>query len=216
MRGVYHSSRGIETFLRQNPVAYPRRDEINNLARFTGKGTQVFWEMLLDGPGRPPTNEEFVARYMSIQRAEDDTSPNRARMRQLYIGFMRDYHAGSMLLEHPLIDHVFFDPVLDADCGIDYITASQGGYSGIRVLSPGKDKFGWDKMKGARKAHLRGMFSPVYPLQAASYASVGGVCLCRREDVDDVQKKTAENGAHRQEHDRLWVELKLMGVGKCV
>lgn len=206
MRGVFHRAAGIEAFLRGNPVRWPYGCKDNS--RFKGKGAKVFYDLLIDKPGAPPTCSEYQERYMADQ--DEQTRANEAcwgRMVIQYMGFMRDYHAGSMLVENPNISSVWSNYVLDADWGIDYIVCSRGRYAAIHV-GPGRgDPNGWAAVKERRKSGVAEPFPCHFDLNADPTCKVGGVYLVTAKAVCELQGRVAENGLLRPDLYGAWERM---------
>jgi len=211
VRGVYHSSWLIESFLSHFPTKCPS-GEIDNLYYFTRPGCAIFAELVKDGPGRPPTAQEFIDAYMKIQTADADTAPRRNRMQQIYIGLMRDYHAGALLVECQDVDHVYWSEVLDADGGIDYIIGAKGRYAAVKVHPGLGDPSEWMRTKANRKKRLEGMFPNCLGLGATRDICKGGIYLVSGISVKQLVSEIMEHGVPRPRDSRSWNFLSLTEV----
>jgi hypothetical protein len=206
MRGIYHSSLAIEAFLERYPVKTP---PIGANVYFEGKATEMFSELLYTGPGRLPTVHEFQAAYMKRQTQAMQEDPRcYDRMAWQYIGLIRDYHAGALLVECPEITHVFWSPLLDVDGGVDYIIATNRRYAALHVRTD--DPHDWRHAKDRRKSAVLLAFPYHVDLIVERWAHTkGNIWLCRPEDVQHMATVVAVEGAHRPAEDRIWGELGL-------
>lgn len=206
MRGIYHRSTAIEAFLERYPV--PITPAGANVY-FHGKATEVFEDLLQEGPGQPPTVKEFVDAYWQQQSANLLEHPGATnRMIWLYIGLIRDYHVGALLVECPRISHVFWHSTLDADGGVDYILCINRRYGALHVRTD--DPLGWTCRKQQRKSAVQAFFpyhvDLIVPRQAHTK---GNVWLCRSSDVERLAQQVGREGARRPVETRVWEILKM-------
>ena len=201
MRGIYHSSLAIEAFLERYPV---KMAATGDNVYFQGKATGTFSELLQEGHGRLPTVHEFQAAYMQLQPKHVQQQLGcYNRMSWMYVGLVRDYHAGALLVEHPDVVHVFWSPLLDADGGVDYIICVNKRYAAVHVQT--SDPHQWRQLKERRKSHVSKGFPFHLDLIVPQQMHVkGNVWLCRPEDIQQLASYVAAEGSRRPADARIW------------
>lgn len=190
------TSASIRSFLIRNPYKRPGRVlwEVENLLVETATQVDVFYE-LCNGASRPPTQEEYVKKYLELCSSEIsqkgvDPKEFGKRIARAWATYVSELDFHCQLRDSGLFEQVIIDTKLNAEKGYDVMIAHKGKIHYVHLSFVTMSEREWVKIKARRKAGVPEAID--FPLFKENADFMGNIHLYKALHVRRLKQKLNE------------------------